>query len=85
MFEDAGGNVVALRLSNASRLRGRARTWMRSPWGPNSVSTSAGSGPALPNQCGVRVSNSAACPGFMTKSCSPSRSRSRPDSTYIHS
>ena len=33
---------------------------MCSPWGPNRTSTSVGSGPGLPNQCGVRVSNSAA-------------------------
>jgi hypothetical protein len=37
---------------------------MRSPCGPNKVSTSAGSGPAEPNQCGVRVSNSATSPAF---------------------
>ena len=41
--------------------------------------------PGAPNQCGTRVSNSAASPGFMTKSCSASRSRSWPESTYIHS
>ena len=62
-----------------SRPRGRARTCMRSPCGPNRVSSSAGSAPALPNQCGTRVSNSAASPGFMTRSCSASRSRSRPE------
>ena len=67
------------------RSRGRARTCMRSPCGPNRVSSSAGSAPAAPNQCGTRVSNSAASPGSMTKSCSASRSRSRPESTYIHS
>ena len=49
---------------------------MRSPCGPNNVSTSTGSDPAAPNQCGVRVLNSATSPAFMTKSCSLSRSRS---------
>src|SRR5207247_10527405 len=68
-----------------SRPRGRARTCMRSPCGPNRTSSSAGSVPAAPNQCGTRVSNSAASPAFMTKSCSASRSRSWPESTYIHS
>ena len=41
--------------------------------------------PAAPNQCGTRVSNSAASPGFMTKSWSARRRRSWPESTYIHS
>jgi hypothetical protein len=36
----------------------------RSPWDPNRTSNSAGSGPALPSQCGVRVSNSAASRGW---------------------
>src|SRR4029077_18533865 len=71
-------------LSDA-RSRGRARTCMRSPCGPNRTSSSAGSVPAAPNQCGTRVSNSAASPGFMTKSWSASRRRSWPESTYIHS
>lgn len=37
--------------------------YMRSPWSPNRTSSSVGSGPALPNQCGVRVSNSATATG----------------------
>lgn len=41
--------------------------------------------PADPNQCGTRVSNSAASPAVSTTSCSPSTRRSFPDSTYNHS
>ena len=51
-------------LDLAGALAGLARTCIRSPCGPNSASTSAASGPALPNQCGTRVSNSAASPAF---------------------
>ena len=40
-----------------------ARACIRSPCGPNRLSTSAGSSPVLPNQCGTRVSNSATSPG----------------------
>ena len=42
-------------------------------------------GPGLANECGTRVSNSATSPAASTMSCSPSSSRSRPDSTYSHS
>lgn len=56
---------------------GRARTCMRSPCRPNSVRNSAGSGPGLPNQCGVRVSNSAASPVARIRSCGPRTSRTR--------
>src|SRR5216683_2465566 len=59
-------------------FRGRARTWMPSPWAPNKLSSSTGSGPARSNQCGIRVSNSAASPARSTRSCSPSTRRSRP-------
>jgi len=38
-------------------VRERARTWTRSPWGPNRTSASAASGPALPNSArrGCRI------------------------------
>ena len=59
----------------------RARRWMRSPCLPNMLKISTGPAPDAPNQCGFFVSNSAASPAPITMSCSPSTSRSRPDST----
>lgn len=40
-----------------------ARTSIRSPCPPKTLSTSAGWSPVLPNQCGTWVSNSATSPG----------------------
>src|SRR6478735_8596812 len=54
------------------------RTCIRSPWGPKIASTSAGVGPGLPIQWGVRVSNSATSPGSRTRSRLPSTSRTLP-------
>ena len=76
--DPSSGPVAASRMASAwpgrrarplhgvpdARARGRARTCMRSPCGPKRTSSSAGSAPALPNQCGTRVSNSATSPGF---------------------
>jgi hypothetical protein len=62
-----------------------ARTCIRSPCCPNRLRTSADSSPVLPNQCGTRVSNSAASPRARTRSCLPRRSRMRPVRTYNHS
>ena len=39
------------------------RTCIRSPWGPNSASSSVGWRPRLAITCGVRVSNSTTSPG----------------------
>ena len=63
------------------RRFGRGRSCMRSPWGPMIDSSSTGCPSAQPNQCGVRVSNSATSPGPMTMSCSPRTRRNLPDST----
>lgn len=49
------------------------------------VRISTGPSPALPNQCGSLVSNSAASPTSSTTSWSPRTRRRRPESTYIHS
>ena len=57
---------------------GRARRWARSPCLPNRLRNSTASRSAGPNQCGMRVSNSAASPGFSTRSWSPSTIRRRP-------
>ncbi|BAS12433.1 conserved hypothetical protein [Arthrobacter sp. Hiyo8] len=57
---------------------GRARTCIRSPCCPNKLMNSTGFPSALANQCGVRVSNSAASPARSSKSLSPSTRRSRP-------
>ena len=48
--------------SGLLRGRGLARTWMRSPWPPKRLRISTGPSPVRPNQCGSRVSNSAASP-----------------------
>ena len=64
--------LASLRCSPRTRRAGRARTCIRSPCGPKRLRNSTGSGSALPNQCGTRVSNSAASPGGSTRSCSPS-------------
>ena len=69
------------RRSGSRSVGGRARTCMRSPCGPNSVSTSAGSGNGLVRACGTRVSNSTTSPAASTKSRAPSSRRSRPDRT----
>ncbi len=59
---------VAVLRPLCTQLRGRARTCARSPCAPNRLSASTASLPVLPNQCGTRVSNSAASPGFSTRS-----------------
>lgn len=61
------------------------RVCISSPCRPNRLSTSAGSCPVLPNQCGTVVSNSTTSPGCRIRSRSPKTSRMRPDSTYSHS
>ena len=73
-----GGPPTSLRLVAPRSVVDRARRWARSPCLPNRLRNSTGSAPAAPNQCGTRVSNSAASPGSSTRSCSPSTSRSRP-------
>ena len=50
---------------------GLARRCARSPCLPNRLRNSTASSSAAPNQCGVRVSNSAASPVARTRSCSP--------------
>jgi thioredoxin reductase len=52
---------------------------MRSPCGPKRLSSSTGAAPARPNQCGTRVSNSAASPARNNRSCSPRTIRSSRD------
>ena len=68
-------------LAGAGAQARRARTWARSPWRPKRLSSSTGPSSRLPNQCGTRVSNSAASPGRSTRSWSPSTSLSRPSRT----
>ena len=67
--------------ADQARGFGRARRCVRSPCLPNRLRNSTASPSAGPNQCGVRVSNSAASPGSSTRSWSASSSRSRPSST----
>ena len=69
----------------ADVLSSTARTSIGSPGRPKMLSTSDGSSPVLPNQCGTWVSNSAASPTLNTRSWRPRTSRIRPDSTYSHS
>lgn len=59
----------------------RARRCARSPWWPRRLRISTGWSSALPNQWGVRVSNSAASPGPMMRSLSPRTRRRRPSRT----
>src|SRR5699024_12362187 len=55
-----------------------ARTWARWPWRPKRLRYSTGPLLVAPNQCGVRVSNSAASPAFSKRALSPSNSLNVP-------
>lgn len=56
---------------------GALRTWAFSPCLPIRLRNSTGLDRVAPNQCGVRVSNSATSPGSRTRSCSPRTRRQR--------
>lgn len=76
-------NVSPVRRSRAGGLVLRTVQvciWSRSPCGPKIAMASTAPFTA-PNQCGVHVENSTASPGLIAKSCAPSNSRNRPEST----